>query len=28
VEHIEIAGQLGLGVFDDQKIDVRRSKLA
>ena len=24
VEHIEIAGSLGLGVFDDQKIDVRR----
>jgi uncharacterized protein (DUF362 family) len=24
VEHIEIAGALGLGVFDDQKIDVRR----
>lgn len=28
VEHIEIAGQLGLGVFDDDKIDVRRLKLA
>jgi hypothetical protein len=28
VEHIEIAGQLGLGVFDDKKIDVRRLKLA
>ena len=28
VEHIEIAGQLGLGVFDDKKIDVRRFKLA
>jgi len=28
VEHIEIAGQLGLGVFDDAKIDVRRHKLA
>ncbi len=27
VEHIEIAGQLGLGVFDDKKIDVRRVKL-
>jgi hypothetical protein len=24
VEHIEIAGTLGLGVFDDRKIDVRR----
>ena len=24
VEHIEIAGQLGLGVFDDKKIDVQR----
>ena len=24
VEHIEIAGQLGLGVFDGTKIDVRR----
>ena len=28
VEHIEIAGSLGLGVFDDSKIDVRRLKLA
>jgi uncharacterized protein (DUF362 family) len=28
VEHIEIAGALGLGVFDDKKIDVRRVKLA
>src|SRR4051794_13215408 len=28
VEHIEIAGALGLGTFDDQKIDVRRFKLA
>jgi hypothetical protein len=28
VEHIEIAGQLGLGVFDDKKIDVRRVKLS
>jgi hypothetical protein len=28
VEHIEIAGSLGLGVFDDQKIDVKRFKLA
>jgi len=28
VEHIEIAGQLGLGVFDDKKIDVRRFALA
>lgn len=27
VEHIEIAGQLGLGVFDDAKIDVRRVNL-
>jgi hypothetical protein len=24
VEHIEIAGMLGLGVFDDKKMDVRR----
>ena len=24
IEHIEIAGMLGLGVFDDAKIDVRR----
>jgi uncharacterized protein (DUF362 family) len=28
VEHIEIAGALGLGTFDDKKIDVRRFKLA
>ncbi|PYT13476.1 MAG: hypothetical protein DMG59_20305 [Acidobacteria bacterium] len=28
VEHIEIAGQLGLGVFDDKKIDVKRFTLA
>lgn len=28
VEHIEIAGQLGLGEFDDRKIDVRGLKLA
>lgn len=28
VEHIEIAGSLGLGVFDDTKIDVRRFALA
>ena len=28
VEHIEIAGALGLGVYDDKKIDVRRVKLA
>lgn len=28
VEHIEIAGVLGLGVFADDKIDVRRFKLA
>lgn len=28
VEHIEIAGALGLGVFDDKKIDVTRLKLA
>jgi len=28
VEHIEIAGALGLGTFDDKKIDVRRVKLA
>jgi uncharacterized protein (DUF362 family) len=27
VEHIEIAGQLGLGVFDDDKIDLRRVRL-
>lgn len=28
VEHIEIAGALGLGVYDDKKIDVRRIELA
>ena len=28
VEHIEIAGQLGLGVFDDKKIDVKKFTLA
>ena len=28
VEHIEIAGALGLGEFDDKKIDVRRITLA
>jgi uncharacterized protein (DUF362 family) len=28
VEHIEIAGVLGLGVYDDKKIDVRRFRLA
>ena len=28
VEHIEIAGALGLGVYDDKKIDVRSVKLA
>lgn len=27
VEHIEIAGTLGLGMFDDAKIDVRRVRL-
>jgi len=27
IEHIEIAGMLGLGVFDDAKIDVRRFSL-
>ena len=27
IEHIEIAGMLGLGVFDDAKIDVRRFAL-
>ena len=27
IEHIEIAGMLGLGVFDDNKIDVRRFRL-
>ena len=28
VEHIEIAGQLGLGIFDDKKMDVRRFTLS
>ena len=28
VEHIEIAGAIGLGVYDDKKIDVRSVKLA
>jgi hypothetical protein len=28
VEHIEIAGALGLGEFDDHKIDLRRLNLA
>lgn len=28
VEHIEIAGQLGLGVFDDKKIEFKRFRLA
>jgi hypothetical protein len=28
VEHIEIAGQLGLGIFDDAKIDVKRFTVA
>jgi len=27
VEHIEIAGVLGLGTFDDSKINVRRFKV-
>jgi hypothetical protein len=27
VEHIEIAGSLGLGVFDDKAIEVKRFKL-
>jgi hypothetical protein len=27
IEHIEIAGMLGLGVFDDAKIDVKRFQL-
>jgi len=27
VEHIEIAGNLGLGVFDDEKIRVKRVSL-
>lgn len=28
VEHIEIAGQLGLGIFDDAKIDLKRFSLS
>ena len=28
VEHIEIAGSLGLGVFDDKKIDVKKYTLS
>jgi hypothetical protein len=28
VEHIEIAGQLGLGIFDDKKIDLKRFTLS
>lgn len=28
VEHIEIAGMLGLGVFDDKKIRLKRFDLA
>jgi len=28
VEHIELAGALGLGVFDEKKIDLKRFKLA
>jgi hypothetical protein len=28
VEHIEIAGSLGLGVFDDNKIDLKRFTLS
>ena len=28
VEHIEIAGALGLGEFDDKKIDVRKVALS
>ena len=28
VEHIEIAGSLGLGVFDDKKIEVKRFTLS
>jgi len=28
IEHIEIAGMLGLGIFDDAKIDVRRFALS
>jgi uncharacterized protein (DUF362 family) len=28
VEHIEIAGALGLGIFDEKKIDVRRFRLS
>jgi hypothetical protein len=27
-EHVEIAGALGLGVWDEKKLDVRRIKLA
>jgi len=27
VEHIEIAGSLGLGVFDDKKIQVKKFRL-
>ena len=27
IEHIEIAGMLGLGVFDDDKIQVKRFRL-
>jgi hypothetical protein len=27
-EHIELAGTLGLGVFDDEKIDVKKFTLA
>jgi len=27
VEHIEIASALGLGVFDDKKMDVRKISL-
>ena len=28
VEHIELAGNIGLGVFDDSKIQLRRVSLA
>jgi hypothetical protein len=28
VEHIEIAGMMGLGQFDDDKINVKQVKLA
>jgi hypothetical protein len=28
VEHIEIAGNLGLGVYDDSKIDLKRFRLS